>query len=361
MKNILLSSVALVAFAGAAAADVSWSGAGTLGYNDDLEDGVYADFDLDVSLSQELNNGWTAAVKFGFELADEQSSGSNGFQADNNLLVSLTNDMYGLYFGDTEFAAVSYWNGVTNMQSDDFSEEDGEDVLKLTASYGMISGGLSYAYVRDVAAGTGTGEELQQLSVGVSAEFSGVTVTAAWQDETLYAGGAVSTANPNGKGDNGDFNTGEVFGLSASTSFSGADITLAYANDKGADSNSTGLSVSYPMGAVTLGAFYVSESETDDNYGATVAYSEGDLSVKAWVHDGNDEDYGVNIAYAMGDWGLYVGGSDDDGAYVAGELDLGGGASFTVSYADDEDKSDNDEIGPQEYLQGTTLAVSFSF
>ncbi|WP_114286383.1 porin [Candidatus Halocynthiibacter alkanivorans] len=351
MKNILLSTVALVAFAGAAAADVSWSGAATLGYNDDLEDGVYADVDIDIALSQELNNGWTAAAKFGFELVDNGVSGSNGFQADENILISLTNDMYGLYFGDTEFAAVSYFSGVTNMQNDNFSEEDGEDVLKLTATYGMISGGLSYAYLTDTAAGTGDSDELQQLSLGVSAEFSGVTVTAAWQDATTVDFNA----------SNGDFTNGEVFGLSVSSSFSGADITLAYANDKAADNNSTGIEVSYPMGAVTLGAFYVSETNTDDNFGATVAYSEGDLSVKAWVHDGTDEDYGVNIAYAMGDWGLYVGGSDDDGAYVAGELDLGGGASFTVSYANDEDKSDNDEIGPQEYLQGTTLALSLSF
>jgi outer membrane protein OmpU len=381
MKNILLSTVALVAFAGAAAADVSWSGAATLGYNDDLEDGVYADVDIDIALSQELNNGWTAAAKFGFELVDGGGAtlDNGNFSEDNNIVISLTNDMYGLYLGDVAFAAETHWSGVTNMAEDGFSEADGETALRFDATFGAISASLSGVLDSDRAdfdtdgdddttsvgftAGTPTGD-LEQLALGVSGDLGAVSFTAVYQAEwegstqsdNTAGGGAVVSAF-----DNGDFSEDEMFGLSGSMAFSGADVTLAYAKNNTSGESSTGAEVSYPMGAVTLGAFYVSESASDDNYGATVAYAEGDLSVKAWVHDGNDEDYGVNIAYAMGDWGLYVGGSDDDGAYVAGELDLGGGASFTVSYANDEDSSDNDEIGPQEYLQGTTLAVSLSF
>ncbi len=61
MKRILLTSTALVAFAGAAAADVTWSGTAGLGYNDDIDDGFYVDGDLDVTMSQELDNGVTVS------------------------------------------------------------------------------------------------------------------------------------------------------------------------------------------------------------------------------------------------------------------------------------------------------------
>jgi outer membrane protein OmpU len=373
MKKILLSTAALVAFAGAAAADVSWTGAATLGYNDELEDGLYADVDIDIKLSQELNNGWTAAAKFGFELVDGGGASlTNGdFSADSNIVISLSNDMYGLYVGDTAFAAETHWSGVTNMNSDDFSEADGETALRLDATYGGVSASLSGVVDNDRTidgdddgtddpAITGTGD-LQQLALGVSGDFSGIGFTVAYQEEWDGATTVGSTDGATYAFDNGDFDTDEVLGLSVSGSFSGADVTLAYSNNQTEDANSTGLEVSYPVGAVTLGAFYVAESVGDDNYGATVAYAEGDLSVKAWVHDGSDEDYGINIAYGMGDWGVFVGGSDDDGAYIGGELDLGNGASFVVSFADDEDDATNDEIGPQEYLNGTTIAVSLAF
>jgi outer membrane protein OmpU len=390
MKKILLSSAALVAFAGAAAADVSWTGAATFGYNDDLESGLYADVDIDVKMSQELNNGWTAAAKFGFELVDGDGSAgaaslTNGdFSADGNILISLTSDMGGVYLGDTAFAAETYWSGVTNMAEDSFSEADGETVLRGEVKYGNVTAGVSAlvdnanvaagAYDADTSvdsvvdgdptndadgtAVTASGD-LVQLSFGAMADLGGFSVAVGYQEEWNGAvgdGGYVQATV-----DNGDLTLNEVFGVSVSTSFSGADLTLAYAKDNTDGDDSLGAEVAYPMGAVTLGAFYVAESAGDDRYGITAAYAEGDLSVKGWVHDGGDEDFGVNIAYGMGDWGVFVGGSDDDGAYIGGELDLGNGASFTVSFANDDDDASNDEIGPQEYLHGTTVAVSLSF
>ena len=70
MKSILLASVSVVAFAGAAAAEVTFGGSATLGYNDTVEDNFYWSGNLAVTMSQELNNGLTAGVTFDGDVAD---------------------------------------------------------------------------------------------------------------------------------------------------------------------------------------------------------------------------------------------------------------------------------------------------
>jgi len=75
MKSILLASASIVAFtiAGAAAADVDFTGSATLGFNDDDDDvaddhdGFYFDANVAVILSQELDNGITVTAEFDFD------------------------------------------------------------------------------------------------------------------------------------------------------------------------------------------------------------------------------------------------------------------------------------------------------
>ena len=377
MKKILLSSAAVFAFAGAAAADVTWSGAATLGYNDEIEGGLYVDSDIDVNLSTELNNGWTAAAHFGFELVDGGGATANNgnYSVDNNFSVSLSNEMFAVTYGDTAFAAEKHWSGVTNMNEDGFSEADGETALRVDAMLGGIDLSLSGVLdnnrtvtntdtvtttITTTTAVAGTGD-LHQLAFGATADLGGVTITAAYQEAWGGADdGQVATFQPNKAFNNGDFNQNDVMGISVAGSLGGADLKLAYADEAG--ENSTGISIAYPVGAVTVGAFYVVESAINDSYGLSVDYADGPLTVGVWFHDGGDEDAGINVSYDVGN-GLmvYAGYSDDDGAYIAGEYDLGGGASFLASYGDDTNNPTNDEIGPQEYLTGVNLSVSLKF
>lgn len=366
MKKILLSSAAIVAFAGAASADISWTGSASLGYNDDVnvEDGVFFDADIDVSASTELNNGWTAALKFGFQVQDESDDGAaeDGFDGDNNILLSLTNGTYGLYLGDTEYAAASLWDGVSEMAQDGFSEQDDENVLKVTGTFGDVEVAYSTAV---------SGSETGQQSIGAAATFGNYDFSLGYQEET--------TVVPAGASTDDDFNTADVLGLSVGTSFGGADVTFAYA--KSGDEDSTGLEVSYPVGDVTLGAFYVSESASDDKMGVSAAYAAGALEAKVYYKDlaGNDEfglggtyDLGTGLVLAAG----YIGGdstSDNDfGTYVAADYDLGGGASLLVSYADlenyddvlaaDGDLDDLDTVvGGYELNAGFTVELSLDF
>lgn len=334
MKRILLTSTALVMTAGIAAAEVTFGGDAEVGYNDDIDGGVFHSFGLSVAGSMELDNGLKAGMS-GDIVLDSADTFSGGAVTVDDLTLSLTSDTAGLYYGDTAVAADNTWSGVTNMENDGFAEngDNGEDaVLRGEMTLGSVAAQLSYNVTPT--------DDLSAMQLGLSTDVAGWTVGLAYQDA--------------------DNAGGEIMGLSAAGTVGGASVTVAYA-DADAGDTSTGVEVSYPMGDITLGAFYVMEGAAaqDDNYGVSVDYASGPLAVGVFFHDGNDEDQGITVSYDMGNgMNLYAGTSDDDGSYAAMEMDLGGGAALTVAYGDD---AGNDEIGPQEYKDGTTVAVSFSF
>jgi len=356
---------------------------------------VFVDVDVDITGSAELNNGWTASLTYGLELDDNGGDYSDvDFNDDDNLTLSLYNDVFAFTYGDTEWAPVSYWNGVSEMNADGFSEVDGEAVLKVTGSFGGVEGGISAGVDEETG-------ETYSLGFGAKATFGMVDVSAAYQEET-DAVDSLSVANQYDNFD--DFNASEVYGLSLSTTLAGAEFTLAYAkttggfdaddanndgdfNDAGEitakayDTESIGLEVSYPVGPVTLGAFYVSEDTTnpagiDDTYGVSAAYADGPITAKVYYKEiKGSEEYGLGATYDMGTGltltGGYIDGdsaTDNDFAgYVVAEYDLGGGASFLASYADANNAAaaDTDDIdtvtGGYELFSGATLALTLKF
>jgi outer membrane protein OmpU len=391
MKSILLTTTAIVAFAGVAAADghtsVGLSGSATLGYNNDDvfgEDGFYWDTQLDIAMSAALDSGVTATAAFNIEIDDEsatndQFDGNNDFNlVSSNLLLSLTTETLGLHFGDTSFAAEKQWNSAGDMQADAFSEADGETVIRADMMYSGVSASVSYAvsnvdggYVADDGTEGTAGD---QLSLGASGAFGMVNFSVAYQaeaDNNEYVNDYF--------GNNGDWTDQEVIGVSAGTTVAGADITAAYAQwtDVALNSDevltSMGIEVSYPIGPVTATAYYVAEDadvagDVDDNYGLTVAYADGPIAatVKIRNEQGRDEwnlegsyDTGLGLTLLAGM--LNENEGDDADYYVGGDYDLGGGANVLVVYANDEDGDQEDEIGSAEYYPGTTVAVSFSF
>jgi predicted porin len=275
-----------------------------------------------------------------------------------------------LTFGDTEYAAAEYWNGVSEMDEDNFSEVDGEDVIKVSGKFGGFEGAVS------TGVNTETGETYQS-SFGVKGTFGNVNVSAAYQEGTtkpetlgLYDA-AVSNVSEDAY-DNGDYTYEEIFALSVGTSFAGMDVTVAYAESEG--ENSTGIEVTYPVGDVTLSAFYVSESALDDNYGVSAVYAANAIVAKAYYKslNGSDE-YGLGGSYTMDDLVLtagYVDGDsltdDDFAAYIVADYNLGGGASVMASYADGSAGGVNSDdidtvIGGYELYDGLTVELGFKF
>ncbi|WP_210529258.1 porin [Rubellimicrobium arenae] len=423
MKSILLATASILAFAGAAAADVTFGGTATLGFNDDngieprdtqtqvardddgnvitdadgnpvleevADDGFFWEVDLGVTLTQELNNGLTAAASFTLNVTDEDADeGGDGssVDVDDDFLLSLTTENGGLFFGDITFAAESKWDAAGNMLADDFSEADGETVLRGDTIYRGIDASVS-AVIADEGNDTPDDDSFDQFSFGAKGVISRFTYSIAYQEESESADSGQNNGTADAGYDpvdeNDDFDVSEVFGISAGTTFGGLDAQVAYAKNYTQDADSLGFEVTYPVGPVTLGAYYVLEN--DDNYddlknsaGISADYASGPLAVSAFYeieddgndfdnaesdtdfeNDGDDDDedsnYGLEVAYDSGAGiEVYAGYIQEDGGYVGVEYDLGNGAELIASYADE------DEEGAREYEAGTTVAVSLEF
>jgi outer membrane protein OmpU len=366
MKSILLASASIVAFAGAAAAEITWSGSATLGVNADQEDhplagadGIYGDHDgfywsagLTATFTQELNNGLTAGAKVSFDVADDENGSGDEEMLAGGFVLSLTSETAGLYFGDTETAQDKAWSGVGEMDQDEFSANDGANVLRGDVMVGGISASVSYFVDED--------EDLVQLGLGATATFGNINLALAYQEED-----ACTSCE-------GDFKPDAVLGVQASTTLGGATLALGYASrDLAAGSeNSIGVSASYPIGPVTLGAYYNMESVEDtDEYGISVAYASGPITANvAYSDDAADAeaDWSIEGTYDVGNgikaWAGLVDAGED--YYVAATVDMGNGASLLVSYANDGDEDEaegDDDIGAPELQVGTTAEISFSF
>ncbi|KQI70191.1 hypothetical protein AN189_02035 [Loktanella sp. 3ANDIMAR09] len=401
MKSILLTSTALVAFAGAAmaesheamapmadgtiaasdtpmealgAADGVVVGAdGEFGYNEEVEGGFYFDGGLSITTSAGMNMGLTAGLTLDIDLGfgDAESSsltgeGGAGTFGDisidaSDFVVFVEGQGAALYVGDTETGAATRWSGTTNMENDGFLEQDDVDdgaddgdfvdgVMRGDLEMGPIAASLSFLLVdgsddQDL-------DSLDGLSLGVEGTFGGFVIGMAYQEEISDSLVDTVSTDTNADGIIGASELGnddpgtvdEIIGLYAGTSFAGADVKVAYASNETTNEDSLGLQVDYPFGPVSVSAFYSAESAVDDNYGIGVSYENGPLAGAAYFHDGNDEEIGLEASYVLGNgltmYAGYIdnrGVGDDYEAYAAATYDLGGGAELIAAYGDTGD------------------------
>jgi hypothetical protein len=403
-----LATASILAFAGAAAADVTFGGSATLGFNEDNGkeardpgdtdvsgdvdngEGFFWEADLGVTLTQELNNGLTATATFGLNITDEDAEDQDGVGVDDNFLLTLTTEQGGLFFGDTEYAAFTHWDPAGNMLADDFSEQDDEVVLRGDTIFGGVEASVSYnvADAEDVR----PEDNLDQLSIGASGAISRFTFSLAYQEESEIIDGTTDYAAYD------DFEVSEVFGISAGTTFGGIDASVAYAQNNTFEDSSLGFEVSAPFGPVVLGAYYVLEQDDEsdivlvddagnvtaedlgnddieNSFGVTADLTQGPITVSAFYEfndadsetelgdtenddedDDEDNNYGIEVGYDSGAGiEVYAGYIDETQGYVGVEYDLGNGAELIASYADE------DEEGAREYQGGTTVQVSLEF
>ncbi|MEM9350759.1 MAG: porin [Pseudomonadota bacterium] len=417
MKRILLASTAIVAFAGAAAAEVTFDGDAEFGWNDDFDDGFFWEVGATLGFSMDLDNGLTASVAGDVEFVsspntdeddpDDPTDDANADStfADNDIeiddiVITLASDTASLAFGDTAPAADALWSSpVTNLDADDFNDEDDLDdedgIIIGQVSFGEIDFGISYGVVDsnggdESDVNDGSDDDLIGLQAAVNATVGTFDLSFAYQESvdgqttTLGSGDEVTVGS-----------TPEIFAFGVGTTLAGIELGLAYAmltvededSSDEAEVTSLGVQGAYTVGPVTLGAFYVSQDidddiadgDIDDNYGVFADYAAGPVTVGFLYHDGQDEDLQLNATYALESLGidLFAGyrdegenGDDEEQAeifYIGGDYDLGGGATLRISYADvDEGEggvdSDLDELGAAEDVkEGATIALSFVF
>ena len=228
MKSILLTSTALVAFAGAAVAQesgITFTGDATLGYNttDTVNDvneneDFFWDSSIDVTLTSELDNGLVATATIGIDLS-ENNLGQTAVT--DEFVITLSGENASLTFGDVDPVAESRFNGVDG-EIVGFADQDAhfdtvgfESILVGEATFAGWTGAVSFGVDSgdDFNAGFESVDEVDALQIHIAGTVSIVDLEFAYQDEI------------------GDV-TDSVFGLVASTTAAGADLTVSYIDDE---------------------------------------------------------------------------------------------------------------------------------
>ena len=358
MKRILLTTTSLVLAAGVAQADVSFSGTAEVGYNDHasttkkngagvataLTKGVYSDADLNIAMSAALDNGMSASASFEIDYAGTNQGGS---LSSSDSVVSFSSDVASVTFGDTKHAAQGAWSAVGSMDKDAFRVADGENVTRVDVALGGMK--LS------VSEGNDTTGDTDAMTLGLTGTVGSVSFALAHQNaNTLLLD----------SDDNGDASRLATTGVRASTTMGGAAVAFGYA--KNTTGNSTGVSVSYPMGAFTANASYVAESvktgTTKANWDTGFAYTDGGMTLAANTDESSD--WNVDASFALSGGATLFVGADDAGkdTYAGVSYGLGNGATLVASYAKDDNNDDgDDEVGAKAYKNGMTIELSFAF
>jgi len=378
MKSILLTSTALVAFAGAAAADghatgFSLTGAAELGYNttdgvnDVVSDGFFWDLEVDATATTQLDNGLEVSATFGVEIANgDRGQALSG----KDYVLKLSGENASLSFGNLDPVAKEGLGEVDGHSAADFNDDDahfdtvGFDALLVgEATLAGFTAQVSFGVDQDGTTALDV-EDIDAMQIFVSGTVSIVDLEFGYAEE-------VGETTP------------ETIGLAAGVSVAGADLTVSYLANSAVDAtgaeeeSSIGLAAAYPVGPVTVSAYYSINDVADDNFGGDLDYSANGLAVNVSVDsangaDGSDDDaldFGIEGSYDVGN-GLtvfagYLSGDRDeqnDTIYAAAEYDLGGGASVLFSYADDGDAAAaGEDLGDPEYKEGLTVQANFAF
>jgi outer membrane protein OmpU len=344
MKSILLTTTALVAFAGAAVADghtgVSFGGDAELGYNNDIKDSFYWNFGATLKAAQDLDNGITASISADIVL-DSANTFSGGDVTADDFVLKLATENASLSFGDVDAVAEDNYGGVSGETVTGFTEKSGPAILAAEVTFGDVTAMVSYE----------VDSEATNPQFYATGSFGAVTAELGYE--------AAADGND------------AITGVSASTALAGADVTVAYMTD--GTETSTGVGVSMAIGIATVSGYVSSNKVAENEYGVAVEYADGPLSATlAYDADqsGDNTEVTAEGSYDLGNGLTVLAGviSTKENAatattanYIAGSYDLGGGATLLMSYADDKTTAGNDEIGDPEYMQGTTVEVSFKF
>ena len=330
MKSILFTTTALVAFAGAAAADghtsVSFAGEASAEYNSDA--GYSTAAEMTATGSATLDNGITASTSLTFDV-DGISAGS----------VSLSSDTASLTFGTDLDGAV-----FTAVGDDYDIGDDGEE-------------GIAEGVVASVTMGATTvtvstpSTDTNDVEVGVTTTAAGWSLGFGLADAeyAMTAAGTVGGADVSfGMASNEEYDLG--------VSYTAGTVTVSASIDE-ADAWTVG--AAYAADGISSGFEYNRDEDGVDTWEITAGYAADGIAVAAAFTDASVMTLGAT--YDMGN-GLTVGaGLEDDETYAFASYDLGGGANAFVDYTDSA--AALDEVGPsdRDIATGTTVGVSFTF
>ncbi|SEK32926.1 porin [Jannaschia helgolandensis] len=339
MKNVLFASTALVAFAGAASAEVTLSGNAEMGiFNADSVDqntntaggtftrvdgetGFFTDIDVTFTMSGETDGGLTFGASIDLDESDGDPSGAFGGSTQGGETIFLSGAFGTLTAGDTDGALE--W-ALTQVAFNSGSLNDDETV------HGGYNGnsGLDGLY------------DGQILRYDYSFGDFGVALSAELNDATADDAGT----NYNEALSDDVFGIGFKYQLDLGGSEIGlglgyqtASVTETTSGNE-VDLDTIGLSVTGSIAGFNVGLSYM----TFENY-VPNSVADGNIIENRIITPGQDTDQiGVGIGYTTGaisaslNYGKYDhdSGIESDGYGLTVGYDLGGGASVQFGYSD---------------------------
>lgn len=319
MKKVLFATTALVAFAGAAAAEISISGTAEMGFADTNAPGSDVVFHnsttLNFSMTGETDTGLAFGATYRFDM--DGTSDHNESPVGDNETVWISGAFGKLTLGDTDGGfdwamqeaalaggtltddetAHAGYNGNSGL---DGSHDD--QVLRYEYAMGDFAAAIS-AELRDAT----TEDNNYGLGLRYNTAFGGTSLSLGLGYQTGTVGAKTALATPRSEGD--------VIGLSVGADFgNGFEAVVGYSSfdldAPGADFDHTYIGAAYTTGALTLAA----------NYG---------------IYDADN-------------------GNEADGFALLANYDLGGGAVLQAGYG-------SGEINSAGSSETYSLGMAFSF
>lgn len=305
MKKILLTTTALVAFAGAASADVAISGYAEMGIagGSGVETQFHQDIDVTFSMTGETDSG----LSFGASVdLDETAAGTNNSD-DNGTTVFISGGFGTLTMGDTDGAAdwaLTEAGNVGNPGSlaDDETGHSGYLGSYFDGAYdGQIVrydntfGDFGVAVSLEMDDSVGGNSNGYALGLKYNLDLSGTTVALGlgYQSATSTAAGYSLAGVTVGSGVDID-----GIALSAAATFdNGLSAGLVYTSFDigGLDGNHIGLGLGYTTGALSLHANYgqydVDFAGKQSGYGLAVGYDLGGGASVLAAYGHSDNNY----------------------------------------------------------------------
>ena len=296
MKKVLLTTTALVMTAGVAAAEVSFSGEAGIAFVDDNGASDATRTGMFVASHYDLNVAVSATAANGLSMSAgfDMGSGEKIDYNDDDVL-----EVQGAAVGNAD-VAVSYngWTLTVDQEGIDnlFDDTQADDDLMISGSMG----GISVAVTSDLE------ESHNSYKLGMS--------------------------------------------------LGGAALTLTGTNDDDAGGDATGVSVSYPMGDLTLSASVSDESndaEDDTSVGLTYAMDAMTVSytsIKPGSTGSLGDEWDLKLSYSAGAMSASIAVDEADATTMIAEYDLGGATAFAAMH---------DKAGTASDL--TTFGINFAF
>ena len=329
MKKVLFASTALVAFAGAASADVALSGNAEMGiFNPDTDVQFFTDIDVTFTMSGETDGGLTfgAAIDIDETTLADGDGDATGVAGLDGILGTADDDLSQLD------------NGVGSNGAFGDNSDDGGIAIFISGGFGTLTmgdtdGALDWA-LTEVAFNNGSIADDETAHAGYNGN-SALDGSGDGQilryDNTFGDFGVAISAEQTDEGNDDDIVLGLGVKYTLDLGGNALNLGLGYQDVDGDDA--LGVSVNGSFGAVTAGISYLTLDDTYDHVGVGVGYTSGAISVSAnyGIFDNDD-------------------GSEDDGFGLSVGYDLGGGAIVQFGYG-----TGTDETATDDGLGGTVI------